>query len=51
LLAEINTLSIEAIAERHCWAIHSADLGTSSKESFWDFNKTIYLGVWIYSFS
>jgi len=32
-------LCIEEALAKGLWATHSADLGTSSKESYWDYNR------------
>jgi len=32
-------VSIEAVLVKDCEATYSADLGTSSKESYWDYNR------------
>jgi len=38
-LVELFCLCFEAVLVRDCEAIDSADLGTSSKESYWDYNR------------
>jgi hypothetical protein len=38
-LVELFCVCFEAVLVRDCEAIDSADLGTSSKESYWDYNR------------
>ena len=32
-------ICLEAVLVKDCWATYSADLGASSKESYWDYNR------------
>jgi len=32
-------LCLEEVLAKDLWATYSADLGTSSKESYWDYNR------------